>query len=618
MRLLWARTSLLQDFALLSFVTVALFLLVSFWVVYQSLEDYGQNLLQTMETEATRADRAMIIELEHASYLLESLGRQIVHVGPEDKEEIARLLKSFQSTASVNSVLSWIGPDQHLQVSSNRGVVEKTVDVADRDYLKKSLTSPWKVQIGRPIYGRVSRAHVLPVALGINDYTGKYLGTILISMNLQTLEEKIGAVIQHPDIDFAVVSTTLIPLMQSSDDQDFMARFFPLSLLKTLTTKPHSTGNLSTGEWFSDEAPKRFAIYQTSASFPFIQLLVLNRKITFADVQKYVLPKLLQAALVGLFLILTLWLVRVRVIKPVQQLSLMADEISRGNLDAAPVRQGPLEVIALSDRLKKIGQYISERLRAEHEQRNKLSVFRKAKESSEMSNRIKVEFLSAMSSEIRTPLNTIVGFSEVMKNQLYGPLENSRYWQYAVDIHRAGVALKVLIEDVLSLSKAEATVNEVHEKPVDAPMLLSKTLRLVADDLKHRGAHVELKVQENLPRLIMDENRLRQILMNLLSNAVRHTPSGGTILIDVALDETNKSGTEYTISFMDYGNKVDSNKPKDKEIDASTDLLTELSSLGIPLTKALLAMHQATLETEVIPGKPKRVTIRFPHERLVY
>ncbi len=612
------RTSLLQDFALLSFVTVVLFLLASTWVIYQSLEDYSQNLLQSMETEATRSDRALIIELEHSSYLLESLGRQIVHVGPQNKEEIARLLKAFESNQSINAVLSWIDADQKLAVSSNRGVVAKPVDVSDRDYMKKSLTSPWKVQIGRPIdNARISRKRVLPVALGINDYTGKYLGTLLVAIDLQNLEDKLKTVIQRKDVDFAVVSNTFLPIIQSNKDEDFMSRFFPSTLLQTLKLEAHTTGNISTGEWFSEDKPKIFSIYQVSAGYPFVQLLVLNRPISFSDVQEYILPKLVQAALVGIFLILSLWMIRTRVIDPVLQLSEMVDHITRGELNIEPVQQGPREVVQLSQRLHKVAQYIGERLRAEQEQRNKLSVFRKAKDSAELSNRIKIEFLSAMSSEIRTPLNTIVGFSEVMKNQLYGPLENSRYWQYAVDIHRAGYALKVLIEDVLSLSKAEATLSELHEKPIDVPTLLSKTIRHAADDLKQRGVNVELRVEENLPRLIMDENRMKQIAMNLLSNAVRHTPSGGTILIESSLDSSSKSGAEFVISFTDYGNKNAVKKSDPQDIDASTDLLAGLSSLGIPLTKALLAMHQATMDIENIPGKPKRVTIRFPKERLI-
>ncbi len=615
MRFVWAQTSLLRDYALLSLATIVLFVLVSFWVIAQSLDDYAQNIRNEMETEATRIDRALILEVEHASYLLESLGRQILYVGPDRKEDIARLLKSFESNSSGSAILAWIDADQMLVVSSNRGVISKPVDVSDRDYLKKSLTAPWKIQIGRRIYGRTSRKWVLPIAIGVNDYTGKYIGTIVISLELSNLKQTLEAAVQRKDLGFSLITKTMIPLLTSTENEtDFIESRFSEAQLREAAQRERGVGFVVKGSWLSQSVPKLFSMYLTSSNYPFIILLSQVKPVTFAQLQPVLFPKLLQVGLVFLFLLAMLWMIRTRIIQPVSQLGDIADQISLGRLEHAALRFGPVEIQQLSQKIIKIGQYIADRLQVEEEQRDKLVFFKQAKETAELSNRIKVEFLSAMSSEIRTPLNTIVGFSEVMKNQLYGPLENSRYWQYAVDIHRASESMQLLVGDVVALTRAEASLQETHEKPLDVPLLANRLARQLSDVLKKDEISLEVRMPESMPRLLMDETRLKQILLNLIANAAEATPAGGTVHLSARLDEQAKSGVQFVITVSDPGMPVARRRG---DFAASSHDSVPFSTLGLPLTKALVAMHQATLEIESAPGRPRQVTLRFGKERII-
>lgn len=615
MRFGWAQTSLLRDYALLSLATIVLFVLVSFWVIAQSLDDYAQNVRNEMETEATRIDRALILEVEHSSYLIESLGRQILYIGPDHKEDIARLLKSFESNSS-GSIFAWIDADQLLQVSSNRGVMPKPVDVSDRDYLKKSLTAPWKMQIGRRIYGRTSRKWVLPIALGVNDYTGKYIGTIVVSLDLNNLRAKLDEAMQRQDLSFSLITKTMIPLLTSAaNDSEFVENRFNEAQLREAAQKEHGVGFVVKGSWLSQTAPKLFSMSLTSSNYPFIILVSQTRPVTLGQLQPVLFPKLLQVGLVFLFLLAMLWMIRTRIIQPVQRLGDIADQINLGRLEHSPLRFGPVEIQQLSQKIIKIGQYIADRLQVEQEQRDKLVFFKQAKETAELSNRIKVEFLSAMSSEIRTPLNTIVGFSEVMKNQLYGPLENSRYWQYAVDIHRASESMQGLIGDVVALTRAEASLQETHEKPLDVPLLANRLARQLSDVLKRDEISLEVRVPEAMPRLLMDESRLKQILLNLIANAAEATPSGGTVHLSARVDMDVKHGPQFVISVSDPGMPA-TRRRGDFAASATTDTVP-FSTLGLPLTKALVAMHQATLELESMPGRPRHVVLRFGKERII-
>jgi len=319
----------------------------------------------------------------------------------------------------------------------------------------------------------------------------------------------------------------------------------------------------------------------------------------------------------GVFMLTLLWVVRLRIIKPVADLAEVAASLLRGEPYRAKFSNNDNEISALAGQVRKLGDYLEETRRIEEEKENKNLSLRKSKQAAELSNKIKIEFLTAMSHELRTPLNTIVGFSEIMKSQLYGPLENTQYWQYAQDIHEASRHLQALVDDVLALSNAESGMHELQEKPVDMRFVLNNCLRLVTERLQMQKLHVELKLPDVLPRLLVDEQRLKQIVINLLLNAANHSLEDSHIIVE-AYTEKNKRGEEsFCISFTEgsriiAGDRPGPNRPIPKP------RRRELSNLGIPLTKALVAMHQATLDIERPAGKPICVIVRFPQERMVY
>jgi signal transduction histidine kinase len=314
-----------------------------------------------------------------------------------------------------------------------------------------------------------------------------------------------------------------------------------------------------------------------------------------------------------------LWVVRLRILKPVAELTDIAAGITRGDMYRPPIQSSTAEVAMLAQQIKKLSDYLKEIRRIEDEKENKNLMLQRGKESAELSNKIKIEFLTAMSHELRTPLNTIVGFSEIMKNQLYGPLENTQYWQYAQDIHEAAQHLQSLVDDVLALSNAEAGMLDLQEKPVDIRFILNKCLRLVAERLAEQKLHVELKMPDVMPRLLVDELRLKQIIVNLILNTANHSTEDSHIIIAVTIDKDKKESETFCISFIDLGSRGGATAAKAAQNRARAKAhKTELSNLGIPLTKALVSMHQATLDIVNQPGKPLVVNLRFPQERIVY
>ena len=193
---------------------------------------------------------------------------------------------------------------------------------------------------------------------------------------------------------------------------------------------------------------------------------------------------------------------------------------------------------------------ITERKRAENEledYRQHLEVLvaertrelSKAKVMAETANRAKSEFLANMSHELRTPLNAILGFSNVMQEKVFGPVENERYEQYINDIHQSGEHLLELINDILDLSKVEAGALDLDENPMDLGKVSEAIMRLIHPRAESGQVKVTNKVGRDLPLLIGDERRVKQILFNLLSNAAKFTEAGGEVVLDAHL---NKDG----------------------------------------------------------------------------
>ncbi len=154
-----------------------------------------------------------------------------------------------------------------------------------------------------------------------------------------------------------------------------------------------------------------------------------------------------------------------------------------------------------------------------------------AKYTAEEANRAKSEFLASMSHELRTPLNAILGFSEVIRDELFGPVGLAKYVDYANDVHKSGEHLLDLINDVLDLSKIDAGKVELHDETVGLGGLLQDCIALVRERALKSG--VTLKVVEPPANMMVrvDPRLAKQILLNLLSNAIKFTLSGGCVSV---------------------------------------------------------------------------------------
>ncbi len=241
-----------------------------------------------------------------------------------------------------------------------------------------------------------------------------------------------------------------------------------------------------------------------------------------------------------------------------------------------------------------------------------------ARRRAEAANVAKSRFLAQMSHELRTPLNAILGFSEVMKNEIFGAHAVAAYKDYSNDIHNSGVHLLGLINEILDLSRIEAGRYELNEEVVGLAQTVEECHHLLKLRAKNRGITIHEMFEPDMPKLWADERAVRQVCLNLLSNAIKFTPQGGEIWLKVGW---TAAGGQY-LSVKDTGSGI-----PEEEIPIVLDSFGQGSNaiksaeqgagLGLPIVKSIIDLHGGTFVLKSKLREGTEVIVTFPPERIM-
>ena len=241
-----------------------------------------------------------------------------------------------------------------------------------------------------------------------------------------------------------------------------------------------------------------------------------------------------------------------------------------------------------------------------------------ARRRAEEASLAKSRFLATMSHELRTPLNAILGFSEVMKGELFGAHSVPAYREYSNDIHSSGQHLLALINEILDLSRIEAGRNELREESIVLASIVEDCNHLLAMRARKRDIAISYVAAPDLPRLWADERAVRQVVLNLLTNAIKFTPQGGSVTIKIGWTQ---AGGQY-FSVRDTGPGIpESEIPIVMSSFGRSSLsqknAEEGSGLGLPIVKGLVEQHGGTFTLRSKVREGTEVIVVFPPERVM-
>ncbi len=233
----------------------------------------------------------------------------------------------------------------------------------------------------------------------------------------------------------------------------------------------------------------------------------------------------------------------------------------------------------------------------------------------EAANQAKSEFLANMSHELRTPLNAINGFSEIMAGEMFGPLGDPKYKGYAADILKSGQHLLSLINDILDMAKIEAGKLTLHYEAVSLKDVVEDATRLMRGKIEEAGLKLLVDAPE-MPEIDADYRGLKQVVLNLISNAVKFTPEGGDIVVALSREDDDRVRVAVTDTGIGIAEKdMDRLARPFEQVEGQHSKTTQGTGLGLALTKSLIELHGGTLSIASEPGRGTTVSFVLPIRR---
>ena len=243
---------------------------------------------------------------------------------------------------------------------------------------------------------------------------------------------------------------------------------------------------------------------------------------------------------------------------------------------------------------------------------------RAALRQAETANKVKAAFLAAMSHELKTPLNAVLGFSEIIRDEMLGPVGQPVYRDYANDIHRSGTRLLSVINDILDVTRLESGSLVIEDQPEGARDVITQAIKLArkaTGDERPIACHLPAEV----PTLLVDPRRLAQALGNVLANALKFTPTEGSVALHLSL--TEEGGVRFAIEDTGIGmaeETIAAALEPFRQLDGSLARKFEGAGLGLSIAKSLVELHGGELGIASQVGTGTSVTLMLPPSRITW
>lgn len=615
------KLSVSRDFLLLFAVLLAIVAIVALWVSYRTFEHYAEGVTRDIENEALRLDRALIVEIKSGSYLLESLARQIVQMG-DNPEDIGRLLGSFHdSNTARNDEITWLNADQQVLVSSSTGILTRIITSSDRDYVKKALSAPWQVHLGRPAHSKISERWILPLSLGVTNYKGEFIGILVMGIDIVHLTKELKNVVRYSNMEFNIFTTTMNLITDSHKMKtEGLEHMLDQEQMNDLSKNVESRRKalISSPTLFSYDVP--FTYFETSSQYPYLVYVRYDHIANNDDIFHLLQARLIQILIIFLFLLTLLWMVKTRIIKPVEKLCAITAGINAGERYHHISKGGPLEIEQLANQIRKLSDYLTEQQRSNTELKIKNQYLNKIKETSEILNHARTDFLLNTASELENPLHFITSQLMEIKEKLPSKSATSARNELIESFHSLEL-LKVMLADMRVIAESHYQHLTIRETRVHVTFVIHRAVRKFHEFHRFRHIDVKLKLDETLPPLSFDEEHLTYIILYLLCGAAMSITQGTAIEL-VALMEYNEHNQKELVLQLKYASPLHLHTernlatPYDNIVISTEKYANEpkvkSSIMNFLLARMLITLWGGTVTSNIGKNETNRLIIRFP------
>ena len=474
-----------------------------------------------------------------------------------------------------------IGPDGKLR-STTLAPEAPPIDLSDRPQFRVHLDAKFKgIFVGQAVVARLNQQYLIPVSQRIEADDGRFLGVLVFLIppgSLTDLNKSMD--LRAHDVIVLTGLDDVIRARFASDSPDGT-----VGIGQSIAGGPRPSDFPERGEGFYvrpgivDGLPRIYS-YRRVGAYPLVVSVGLDMGPVLAVPNSDALRMLVMAAGATVLLAgLVTYLIR--------EMGVVARHEKALSEERKRLEDNNVELVASRERADAVSQ-------------------------------AKSLFLANMSHELRTPLNAIIGFSEVIRDELFGPVGKPCYSEYARDIVASGNHLLGVINDILDLAKIDAGKMTLDESDVCLGDVLDIALTTVRGAAAHKQLGFQVLVPDELPCIRADGRKLAQILINLLSNAVKFTPEGGQVRFSV--EQSGDGGIVLAVSDTGIGMsaaEVEESLESFVQVENSMTKTQAGTGLGLPLAKKFAEMHGASFEIDSAPGKGTTVRLCLPSDRVL-
>ncbi len=608
--------SLTTDFVIVYRIAIIGIVITGFLFIKFSLDSEEKNIENKVIAAAEQIEKITASNIDYVKYQIYYAANQIKLVGTNE-QRIAKLLATFVTninnqidSAITWNAFSWINNYDKLTVDGAAGVLTRPIDLSSRDYLPLAVKNHGKLVFGKPVKGALSQRLIIPAGAAVLSDNESYLGTLVFGLDIERISAKLENIVGNETISFAFLNDKEIILTSSNFDNKNLPLVQEALTLTSLNDKLSEKKFLSTQNLFTKKTP--FALLHKMHEYPFKIIVFHNEEKSYQQLLNILFKQFFLILSIAFACIILFKQIYQKIVQPVSSLSDFALKISKRDFSATMPKPESKELANLYNTL----QLVKESFEREQFLIHKLEGANK-KISQENSN--KTEFLASVSHELRNPLAAITSFANFISEESEGPIKDypEKYKEFATDIESCSSDLMQFVNDLVDVNRAQSGEFSVNlSQKIDIADIIKRSLKITHNFAHRRRILIKTNIQPDLENIALDPVRMKQVLVNLISNSLKYSPENTEVLISAKSMIEFDGSKKLQISIKDNGfgmteEQVKKSTEKYNNIENKNCDKIDSFGLGLALTKYLVETQKGKFEIKSKINNGTEITLTF-------